>query len=86
MATKDKYAMIPLPEGIESMTRIILKVEPWDGVVFQFGKVSFDEAEIKLYFEYQVFNNPNGVDTNSREFRDLLFEILVEVMELACRD
>lgn len=80
------YVMLPLPEGVESMTRIMLKGDPYEGVIYQYGAVDIDERadSLKLFFEYEIFANPNGVDTECKAFRDILFEILVEVIDKAC--
>lgn len=81
-----KYVLLPLPEGVQSMTRVMLKGDPYEGVIFQFGKVDFDpRAEsLKIFFEYEVFVNPNNVDTETTQFKDELFNILVELIEKSC--
>lgn len=80
------YVLLPLPEGTESMTRIMLKGDPYEGVVFQFGKVDFDpRAEtLKIFFTFEVFINPNNVDVEAKQFKDILFEILIELIEKSC--
>lgn len=80
------YVLIPLPDGTESMTRVMLKGGAYEGIVYQYGKVDFDpRAEnLKIFFEYEVFVNPSKIDTESKAFRDVIFEILVELIEKAC--
>jgi hypothetical protein len=51
-------------------------------VVFAFGKVKFSEKSenTTVSFTYDVISNPGGLETDSTEFRNLLGDILLDVM------
>lgn len=51
-------------------------------VVFTYGKVKVKEENgfAKVSFTYDVITNPGGLETDTDEFRDLLGDILLDVM------
>lgn len=85
---KVKYSYLPLPDGVDSMTQIMLGDGPYEGVVYQYGQVTPTVRGDSLHidFQYEVFKNPDKIDTESKQFRDVLFEILLEVIEKACAE
>ena len=52
-------------------------------VLFQYGSVKLQEVEgeLKVSFEYEIFDNPEKVDTESEEFVDYLGNLLVTNLE-----
>jgi len=83
----EKYVMLPLPDGIESMTKVMLKGDPYEGIIYQYGlvKPTLTDDGVNVSFQYEVFENPSKIDTDTKEFRDLIFEILLEIVQKACK-
>jgi hypothetical protein len=74
----DEYEIID--KGADSFHHIRLAGHSrFPEVVYQYGSVKLQEVEgeLKVSFEYEVFENPEEVDTNSKEFIDYLGNILV---------
>ncbi len=82
-----EYILLPLPTGVESMSRVFLKGK-YEGVVYQYGKVTFNEEgdTLRIAFEYQVFSNPDNVNTEDAAFRDHIGKILGELIEKVTGD
>ena len=53
---------------------------PWKDVIYTYGKVKFiedkDTDKLRLKFEYNVHENPNNKDTNSKDFITTIGDIL----------
>jgi hypothetical protein len=78
----DAYDIID--KGDENFHHIILKDgSPYPDVVFQFGAVKLleEEYQLRVKFEYEVFDNPSFFDTNSEKFREYIGNILVTNLE-----
>ena len=64
----------------------IIEEGPYKDIVYTYGQVKFasepnDEGRLPLKFTYDIKKNPNSIDTESEDFRNLIGDILVEVME-----
>ena len=80
----DDYEIID--KGDENFHHIKLKgPSPFASVVFQFGKVQLIEDtandRLRIKFEYEVFENPKNLDTDTDEFRELAGNILMTNLE-----
>lgn len=78
----DEYDIIDM--GEDNFHRIILKEDsPYRGVIFQFGKVQLieEDEQLRVKFEYEVFANPNFMNTDSDKFRQYAGHILVNNLE-----
>lgn len=78
----DEYDIID--QGEENFHRIILKEEsPYFGVTFQFGEVKLleEDGQLRVKFEYEVFENFGGFDTKSNEFVNYIGQILMTNLE-----
>ena len=56
----------------------------YENVVYQYGKVSFDEGDenLSMNFSYNVLENPKGLDLDDDpKFIETLGDILVQVLE-----
>lgn len=70
--------------GTGKMDHLVLtSSSDYPGVEFQFGEVNMiDEGnQLRLAFEYEVFDNPGKFDTESQEFEQYIGPILLDIME-----
>lgn len=70
--------------GDENFHRVLLKeTSAYPGVLFQFGKVNFVEENdsLRVKFEYEVFDNPNQLNTKSDEFIEYIGRLLMTCLE-----
>lgn len=85
---KDKnYDFIDMGEG--NLFHIILtEHSPYEGVEYQYGKVKLveDNDQLRLTFEYEVFDNPNSYNTESKGFVDYIGVILKDNLEKVLLD
>ncbi len=73
-----------LDRGEENFHHIILKEgSPFVGVVFQFGAVRLleEDGNLRIKFEYEVFENKNKFDTDSEKFVSYIGQILMTNLE-----
>lgn len=78
----DEYEFID--RGEENFHHIKLGDEsPYPDVVFQFGEVKLleEDGALRVKFEYEVFDNPNSLDTKSDKFVTYIGEILITNLE-----
>ena len=78
----DQYEIVD--KGEENFHHILLKESsPYAGVIFQYGGVRLleEDGQLRVKFEYEVFENPDNRDTQSQEFRDYLGHILLTNLE-----
>jgi len=80
----DDYEIID--KGDENFHQIKLKgSSPFPSVIFQFGKVQLQEDTVNdrlmVKFEYEVFENPNNLDTQTEKFREYIGQILMTNLE-----
>jgi len=62
---------------------IIMTEGKYDGLKFQYGRISFDENDsggCALTFDYNVIDNPNELKED-QEFIDTLGKVLMDVLE-----
>tara|TARA_Y100000310_G_C20462932_1_gene706221 strand:- start:161 stop:433 length:273 start_codon:yes stop_codon:yes gene_type:complete len=70
------------------VTGVVILEGKYNGMVWQYGKVSFDESddkELKLSFEYEVHENPNNIkpsDILHKFMGDILVEIIKGDLEI----
>ena len=52
-------------------------------VIYYYGKVKFieEDEKLRLKFDYNVARNPDNVDTDGEEFRQVIGDILAENIE-----
>lgn len=78
----DDYDIID--RGEENFHHILLKENsPFSGVVFQYGEVKLleEEYQLRVRFDYEVFENPNKRDTESSTFINYIGNILMNNLE-----
>ena len=71
----DKSKIQPVP--------IIMTEGKYDGLRFQYGRISFDENEndgCALTFDYNLIDNPNELEED-QELIDALGKVLINVLE-----
>ena len=69
-----------IDKGEDSFHHILLAGHTrFPKVLFQFGEVKLkeDQGELRVDFIYEVFDNPEDVDTLSEEFVDYLGNLLI---------
>ena len=62
---------------------VVLTEGKYDGLRFQYGRISFDENEndgCSLTFDYNLIDNPNELEED-QEFIDTLGKVLMNVLE-----
>jgi len=66
----------------ESSTGVKIKEGKYEGLVWLYGKVSFDEQleELKLSFDYELIENPNDIKP-SEELETIMGDILVDIIK-----
>lgn len=78
----DEYEIIDM--GEENFHHILLtKESPFPGIVFQFGVVKFleEEYQLRVKFDYEIFDNPSGLDTKTDKFVTYIGNILVNNLD-----
>ncbi len=87
--TNKRYIFV---EGKEDQTCIKLVGEPYDEVIYKYGRVGFAGAENKdgtmpLKFDYTILKNPKELDVlENQKFINYIGDILVEIMEDKLKD
>ena len=85
----DHYEILWDDHKNEDLARIKIIQGKWDGLIYNYTTVSFDEQESEeaiLHFEYDVEKTPSGIDIDSLteedkiSFETLLGDILVEII------
>ena len=81
-----KYSYVDNPRY--SHSGIIIEDGEYKDVIYLYGKVQFIEENehLRLKFDYQVLRNPNNVDTESENFRNIIGDILTENVEKEVND
>jgi len=63
---------------------------PFEGIIYTYGKVSFDENEvqdnIKFHFEYDIWDNAGKEFTDPAPFEKYIGDILVEMIHRGLED
>jgi len=75
-----RYEFVERPN--EDFTALRLLNGNFADVIFVFGKVAFENKDInaKMYFTYQILDNPRNIDTNNQEFYDEIGQILHKIL------
>ena len=81
---KNKYVFVQ--RDIDDFSCIKLTSGKFSDIIYTYGKVKFadkenSEGQLPLQFTYDVQKNPNNKNTESEEFRNVIGDILIEVME-----
>ena len=81
---KNKYVFVQ--RDIDDFSCIKLTSGKFSDIIYTYGKVKFadkenSEGQLPSQFNYDVQKNPNNKDTESEEFRNVIGDILIEVME-----
>jgi len=58
----------------------------YEGVIYKYDKVAFepkplDSGDLPLRFTYDIMVNPKKVDVESKDFKNYIGDILIEVVE-----
>lgn len=81
MMKNKPYVVVENKEGFDA---IKLTENPFDGIIYTYGKVSFDGDEktgyIKLKFEYEILDYADKVLTNKQPFEQYVGKILEELI------
>ena len=82
----DKYIIVENPH--EETAGIMITVEPWEGLVYQYGAVDFVEGKPQINFERTIRKLPEGSSKDDLdkylqdgELTNLMGDILVELLE-----
>lgn len=73
-----------IDKGDENFHQIRLnESSPFPDVVFQFGEVQLREEndQLRVKFDYEVFDNPNKMNTESEKFVNYIGDILMTNLE-----
>lgn len=84
--TENTYTIVENPH--EEKAAIMLNVDPWKGLVYQYGKVDFVEGEPQINFERTIRKLPDHETEQDitkyeedQELCNLMGDILVELLE-----
>jgi len=72
-----------IPENEDTTIGIKLISGKYSGVVYQYGKVKFEEektGDIYLKFVYNVIESPSEEDFLNEEFKNYIGDILVDII------
>ena len=58
----------------------------YEGIIYKYNKVAFEQkpldgGDIPLRFTYDIMTNPNEEDIHSKDFRNYIGDIPVEIVE-----
>lgn len=73
-----------IDKGDENFHQILLKASsPFSSVVFQYGKVKLieEDDQLRVKFEFEIFDNPKKFNTKSDKFRDYIGNILMNNLD-----
>ena len=84
MDKNKKYVFVQ--RDVDDFSCIKIIEGEYKDVIYTYGHVKFapepnKDDRLPLKFTYDVQRNPNNIDTKSEDFRNLIGDILVEVME-----
>jgi hypothetical protein len=78
------YPYSVLENKHNGMHAIKLTAGPFEGIMYTYGKVSFDEDEandtVRLAFEYEIIDNANKGLTDMKPFETYIGKILEELI------
>lgn len=84
------YSYVVLENKHNGMHAIKLTGVPFDGIIYTYGKVSFDEDEandtIRLAFEYEIIDNANKGMTDMKPFETYIGKILEELIHQGIKE
>lgn len=74
----------------DGLSAVKLTEEPFEGIIFSYGKVSLDTNEetqtLKINFDYEVHDMNNKVITDKKPFEEYIGKILEELIHLGVQD
>lgn len=74
----------------DGLSAVKLTEEPYAGIIYSYGKVSFDVDEqndkLKINFDYEVHDMNSKVITDPKPFEEYIGNILQELVHLGIRD
>lgn len=74
----------------DGLSAVKLTEEPFEGIIFSYGKVSLDANEetqtLKINFDYEVHDMNNKVITDKKPFEEYIGKILEELIHLGVQD
>ena len=82
--SKQNYVFVQ--RDVDDFSCIKLTNGKYKDIIYTYGHVKFasepnEENRLPLKFTYDVQRNPNNIDTESEDFRIVIGDILVEVIE-----
>ncbi len=81
MMKNKPYVVVENKQGFDA---IKLTENPFEGIIYTYGKVSFDEDSvndvIKLKFDYEILDYANKTITNKEPFENYIGDILQELI------
>lgn len=85
------YLPIQMMQSRENgMEAIKLTEEPFEGIIYSYGKVSIDEDEendtIRLSFEYEIIDHADKGMTDMKPFEAYIGKILEELIHLGIEE
>ena len=83
---QNKTKFVYVQRDVDDFSCIKLTSGKFSDIIYTYGKVKFAEEEnnegrLPLQFTYNVQRNPNNLDTEGEEFRNVIGDILIDVME-----
>ena len=77
--TKKRYEIIDIGEYLSGIKII---AGPYKDMVWQYGKIGFDEGEetLGVKFSYQIEENPNNIEEN-QGLINFMGDVLMEILE-----
>jgi len=81
MMKNKPYVVVENKQGFDA---IKLTENPFEGIIYTYGRVSFDEDDatgyIKLKFDYEILDYADKVITNKQPFEKYIGDILQELI------
>ncbi len=82
----DKNKFVFVQRDVDDYSCIKITEGEFKDIIYTYGHVKFaseenPNGELPLKFDYDVKKNPNNMDTQCIEFRNLIGDILIEVVE-----
>jgi len=82
----DKNNYVFVQKDTDDFSCIKITEGEYKDIIYTYGQVKFaseenEQGRLPLKFTYDIQRNPNNKDTESIEFRNMIGDILIEVME-----
>jgi hypothetical protein len=85
-----EYNYTILENKYDGLHAIKLTSGPFEGIIYAYGKVSFDEDEVNnkatIAFEYEIIDNANKGMTDMKPFEKYIGKILEELIHIGIQE